>query len=155
MATPAARVQLAQMVDQAAPPALSDTELNTCLDAAALADPDGHPPADPEWTPTYDMYQAAADTCELRAAKAASSENLTSVTSEGTTLQTSPADWTAMARWWRLHSRACAGSHMAGVIGIDSADPVDGRPRSSYTSPDTDWGNLPPQAIPGAIGNWS
>lgn len=149
-----ARETLAQMIDQAATPPLSAAELDACLQASALADADGRAPTDPDWTPTFDFPEAAAQACELRAAKAATSETLTQVTSEGTTLQVTPADWSKMAEWWRHRSRA-GSAPSVGVVGIDTHSRPGGWPRSAYGGPEINWDHLPPSAIPGVIGNWS
>lgn len=149
-----AREQLAQMIDQAATPPLSNTELDACLQDVPLADEEGKAPVDPAWVPTFDYAEAAAQACELRAAKLATTEQLTSVTSEGTTLQSTPADWQKLADWWRLKSRADAGSTQAAVLGIGHTS-VGGPPRSAWAGYEIDWDNLPPAAIPGVIGNWS
>lgn len=153
--SPADREQLASMIDQAATPALSITDLDTCLQGAALADSDGRAPVDPDWKPTFDFAAAAADTCDLRAAKLAATESLSSVTSESTTLQALPADWSKLADWWRLRSRAGAANPAVGVVGIDRHSHLGGWSRSAWDGPEVNWDHLPPSAIPGAIGNWS
>lgn len=152
---PVDREQLASMIDQAAAPALSITELDMCLQGAALADSDGNAPVDEGWTPSFDFAAAAADTCDLRAAKLAATESLSSVTSESTTLQATPADWSKLAGWWRLRSRAGAANPSVGVIGIDRHSHLGGWPRSAWDGPGINWDDLPPSAIPGVIGNWS
>lgn len=154
MASPADRITLAAMIDQAATPPLTDADLDLCLEQARVVDQQGRPPTDPDWTPTYDLAWAAADTCELRAARTAASEQLTTVTSEGTTLRTTTADWRAMADWWRLRSRATAGTQIVGVVSIDRGSGVPGRPLSSWPGWD-DWEGLSRHAIPGIPGNWS
>lgn len=149
-----AREQLAQMIDQAATPALTVADLDLCLTGAQLADTEGRAPTDPDWTPTFDYSAAAADSCDLRAARLATTEQLSSVTSEGTTLQATPADWSKLAAWWRLRSRAVSAPSV-GVVGIDTHSRPGGWPRSAYGGPEINWDHLPPSAIPGVIGNWS
>ncbi len=51
-------------------PALTETEVESLLDASAIADADGLAPTDGEWTPTYNLNKAAATGWLIKAARA-------------------------------------------------------------------------------------
>ncbi len=51
-------------------PALTETEVESLLDAASMADADGLSPTDGEWTPTYNLNKAAATGWLIKAARA-------------------------------------------------------------------------------------
>jgi hypothetical protein len=54
-----------------AEPALTEDDLGELLAAAALADQSGLAPLHEEWSPTYDLYAAAAAAWLIKAARAA------------------------------------------------------------------------------------
>lgn len=64
--------KLKQLTAWDADPALTEEELESALAAFALQDAAGLAPLHEEWTPTYDLYAAAAQAWLLKAAKAAS-----------------------------------------------------------------------------------
>lgn len=66
-----AKAELALRVASDAPPALDDTHLDALLRRNRRRDPDGRPPSDEEWQPTYDLNSAAADGWEAKAGLAA------------------------------------------------------------------------------------
>jgi hypothetical protein len=51
-------------------PELTETEVESLLDASAIADVDGLAPTDGEWTPTYNLNKAAATGWLIKAARA-------------------------------------------------------------------------------------
>lgn len=51
-------------------PALTETEVESLLDAASMIDSDGFVPSDGEWTPTYNLNKAAATGWLIKAARA-------------------------------------------------------------------------------------
>lgn len=51
-------------------PALTEAEVGSLLNAAAIKDADGFAPADEDWTPTYDVNKAAATAWLIKAARA-------------------------------------------------------------------------------------
>lgn len=53
-----------------AEPQLSEPELEVLLERFAIADPDGLPPGDTNWTPTYNLNGAAAEGWRWKAARA-------------------------------------------------------------------------------------
>jgi hypothetical protein len=58
-------------------PKLSDTELESILLRARLADTDGRAPSDEDWEPTYDLNRAAAHGWRLKAGKCANHHGVT------------------------------------------------------------------------------
>lgn len=85
-------------------PTLTDAEVETLVDASAIADPSGRAPSDEDWTPTYWVARAIQRALELRATRAA---ELTDTSTDGTTIAGSQlaAQLHAEARRWA--SRAC------------------------------------------------
>ena len=53
-------------------PELTDTEIDKLLENASLTDPDENHPADPGWSPTYDLNSAAAAGWLIKAGRASS-----------------------------------------------------------------------------------
>ncbi len=51
-------------------PALTETEVESQLDAASMTDADGFAPSDEAWTPTYNLNKAAATGWLIKAARA-------------------------------------------------------------------------------------
>jgi len=58
-------------------PELDSDELAQALMVGAVIDADGMPPADPHWTPTFDLNRSAAAAWRLKAAKVASDYTIT------------------------------------------------------------------------------
>ena len=67
-----ARAELALLVDASSDPALSDADLDLCLRKARRVDAAGLLVSDPNWAPTFSMHAAAAAAWGLKAARAAS-----------------------------------------------------------------------------------
>lgn len=101
--------KLDQMVTMTASPALSVEDMQAALAASLIPDAAGVWPGQPGYQPTYDLYWAAAETCLLRAMRAAMSatQTVTKVTSEGSTFEVeqSAPDWAALGRRWRAMSQ--------------------------------------------------
>lgn len=81
---------------------LSDNLIAGCIEGAVIPDAAGRLPTDDGWQPTYDGWWAAADAALL--AESLQGDRLTSVTSEGSTLQVQGRDWQAVATAWRSRS---------------------------------------------------
>ena len=93
------------LVDPATPPALSDADLQAILDASLIPDPEGLWPGQPGYVTTYDLYWAAAEALTLRAARAASSETVTKVASEGSSFDVQAPNWVALTHHYRMRSQ--------------------------------------------------
>lgn len=65
--------KLKQMTAWEIEPALSEDDLDEVLAAAAIADANGLAPLHEEWTPTYDLFTAAAQAWLIKAGRAAAS----------------------------------------------------------------------------------
>ena len=111
-----ARAQLADMVDADATPALTEADLNTALAMSRIADPDGRPPADPDWVPTWDLYWAAAETAIIRARKQNRNPGVRKFTSEGATFEKDRTDWLAEADLWRRQSPLFDPSRLGRIV---------------------------------------
>ena len=114
--------RLAELVDQAASPTLSETDLQAALAASLIPDAAGVWPGQPGYQPTYDLYWAAAETSTLRAMRAAMSatQTVTKVTSEGSTFEVeqSAPDWAALGRRWRAMSQIGREIGLGGSLGV-------------------------------------
>lgn len=64
------RQQLRRMIDEASPTTYSDSALNEYIERYPVVDAAGYEPDDDDWTDTYNLYLAAADICEEKAATA-------------------------------------------------------------------------------------
>ncbi len=51
-------------------PVLTETEVESILDSAAIADAEGNSPTNDNWQPTYDINRAAAEAWLIKAARA-------------------------------------------------------------------------------------
>lgn len=109
-----------QLVQDADLPAGAVSE---CVDSAAIPDDQNHLPGTPEWQPTFDPWWAAADAALLAASLAG--DQLTHVTSEGTTMIINPRDWEKTAAMWRRRSQIWADAHRDGftLLQVDSHPP--------------------------------
>lgn len=103
---------------------LPDFLIGQAVDGAVIPDDAGRMPGDPQWTPTFDGWWAAADAALL--ADTMQGDRLTSVTSEGTTMQIAPTDWHARANTWR--ARSSIGTSRIGTITVPRNPPY--RPTS-------------------------
>jgi hypothetical protein len=63
--------KLKQLTAHDIAPVLSDEDLETVLASAALVDAAGLDPLNEEWTPSYDLYAAAASAWLVKAGRAA------------------------------------------------------------------------------------
>lgn len=61
---------------------LTDAELQRLLDESTVPDPLGLPPADPAWTPTWDLNRAASEGWRLKASRLATTGTTVSMTGE-------------------------------------------------------------------------
>ena len=116
---------LKQLVDPATPPALSDADLQAILDASLIPDPEGLWPGQPGYITTYDLYWAAAEALTLRAARAASSETVTKVASEGTSFDVQAPNWAALTHHYRMRSQIGAQigyGQTLGTVELTTAD---------------------------------
>jgi hypothetical protein len=66
-----AKDKLKKMTASDVEPLLSDDEVDELLLPASVADTNGLPPTDTDWTPTYDLNAAAADGWLIKAGRAA------------------------------------------------------------------------------------
>lgn len=96
---------LKRLVDPATPPALSDEDLQAVLDASLIPDPEGLWPGQPGYITTYDLQWAAAEAMMLRSVRAASSETVTKVASEGSSFDVQAPNWGALAHHYRMRSQ--------------------------------------------------
>lgn len=118
-----ALTQLRELVTPSIPPALTDQELLTALDASLLPDEDGVWPGRDGYQPSYDVLWAAAETCLTRATKQAleGTRTLTRFSSEGSTFEvaeTSP-DWGKLAQTWRARSQIGQAIGYGTALGVE------------------------------------
>lgn len=72
MAATAAQIaELRRMVNELTDTTYSDATLMSYIERYPLVDTDGYESSDDDWTPTYNLYAAAADICMEKAAAAA------------------------------------------------------------------------------------
>lgn len=88
----------------AATPAPSDAEIDYGIEQGRVADAAGLWITDRGYVTTYDTDLAAASLADLYAARQAMAGRVTQWSSEGTTVQTSGADWAGLAAMWRAQS---------------------------------------------------
>ena len=112
--------------------ALNPDLIDDCVEWAVMPDAEGRYPIDAGWEPTYDGWWAAASAAEMVAAS--QPDQLTQVTSEGTTLRVTPRDWASTARTWRTRSVIARSSSDLGLIEITPATP-DYRPTTEIVQP--------------------
>lgn len=93
--------------------------INDAVERSVMPDAEGRYPIDRDWEPTYDGWWAAADAAEMVAVT--QPDQLTQVTSEGTTLRVTPRDWAASARAWRARSAIAGSSSGLGLIEVEPA----------------------------------
>ena len=96
---------LKKLVDPATHPSLTDEDLQAALDASQIPDAADVWPGQPGYITTYDLYWAAAEALTLRAARAASSETVTKVASEGSSFDVQAPNWGALAHHYRMRSQ--------------------------------------------------
>ncbi|MDU5809229.1 MAG: hypothetical protein E6Z70_00170 [Cutibacterium avidum] len=101
--------------------ALDSSQIAECVDSSAIPDDHGRLPGDPDWQPTYDQWWAAAEAATLAASLVG--DQLTHVTSEGTTMIVTPKDWGTTAAAWRRRSRIWADTHRGGFALIEVDQP--------------------------------
>ena len=70
-----ASAKIARMTDSSSEPALTSDDLSDLVDAAARPDAEGRYRDDAAWTPTWDLYAAAAEGWARKASKAATNFN--------------------------------------------------------------------------------
>ncbi|MSS45296.1 hypothetical protein FYJ43_04390 [Cutibacterium sp. WCA-380-WT-3A] len=116
--------------------AISQDQISECVDGSAIPDDHGRLPGDPDWQPTYDQWWAAAEAAMLAASLAG--DQLTHVTSEGTTMVIAPKDWASTANTWRRRSRIWADTHQGGFTLIEVGQPRTYRPTTDLYR---DWGD--------------
>ena len=124
-----ALARLTELVNPAASPALSNTDLRAALDASQIPDAAGVWPGRDGYQPTYDVLWAAAETCVIRAMRASlvPSETVTRIESEGSSfaVQQSGPDWGALAHRWRTQSQIgqqIGYGDLLGVVEIEQPD---------------------------------
>lgn len=61
--------KLKLLCDWESEPSLDETEVESILNEAAVADADGNPPTNDNWDPTYDIDRAAAEAWLIKAGK--------------------------------------------------------------------------------------
>lgn len=107
------------MQDTRLPPGV----VSDCVDAAAIPDEQGRMPDDPSWQPTFDQWWAAAEAATMAASLAG--DQLTHVTSEGTTMIINPRNWEKTAAMWRRRSQIWADARRDGftLLQVDTHPP--------------------------------
>jgi hypothetical protein len=71
--TAAEMKRLRRLVAEPTLESYDDDALTACFETFPLDDADGHRPSDADWTPTYDLYRAAASVWDEKAANEANS----------------------------------------------------------------------------------
>lgn len=114
-----ARNALADMLGDTIPPAVVETAL-----AGALTwDSEGRKPGDDDYIDTYDVFFAAAEVADQMALRDAAAPQVTSWSSESTSMQVAGPNWAAMAHAWRLRSplaRAAGYGRTLGEISVNT-----------------------------------
>jgi len=104
-------------------PAPTTADIQAAVAAVKVADTAGLAPTDPLWTPTYDTDLAVAEVADLLAVRAQIGGGLVSQwSSEGTTVQTTPTNWPAIAAAYRARSVTLAGASGWNVITLEQDD---------------------------------
>lgn len=126
-----ARALLSTLAMASTAPTLTNDELDAALTSARLKDDAGRGPADPDFVEeNWDLYYAAAECYELKAAKVLATGQLTEFTSEGANFKKTPPNYQAVADWYRDRSTV-GDSSSPSMITIDSRPPWWMRPRST------------------------
>lgn len=99
--------------------AIQEGDVYLIDERAAVADRSGNAPADPGWDPTYDPFLLGAELADLLGLRAAGTDGITSVTSEGTTIQTRAADYFAVAKALRQKASTSSGTGV-GILKINT-----------------------------------
>lgn len=121
---------LRDLAQSAVSPTLTDAELNAALTASRRPDNAGRPPSDPAFVEeNWELFYAAAECFELKAAKQALAGVVNKFTSEGASFDVTPPDFQAMADWYRDQSVA-ATDGMPVYVQLDHRLPWPLRPRS-------------------------
>lgn len=91
-------------------PTLTEAELDELLVPCCIKDKEGLPPSDPSWSPTYDLYTAAANGWLIKAARAAA---LVEIDPPGSGIMTSKVfdNCRAMARVYKAKVRLAIAMH--------------------------------------------
>lgn len=114
---------------------------------AASVTPDlaGRWPTHVDWVPSYDFYWVAAEVADALALRAMTVANVVRWTSEGTSVETKPAELVELAA--KLRTRSSIPTEAVNLVGLATTAPAGGYdPRS---------GSWPGTGSPGVVGNWS
>jgi len=105
MAVTAAQIARVRSLADASVSEFNDAAVTAVIELYEKRDPDGYFPDEEGYTVTYDLYRAAADIAEQRAAKVATQYN---TTADGATLNRSEIQEQLFALAVRLRQRATA-----------------------------------------------
>lgn len=126
----------------------SDTPaVDALLARSVIPDQAGRWPGQTGWTPSYDPNWLAAEAVQVHFIKSMADGTVTRWTSEGTTMESTPADLAGMVA--ALRARSIIATQSPATLGVLDVERTDGPhfiPRS---------GSRPYGDAGGIIGNWS
>jgi hypothetical protein len=109
------RDKLKELIDWSASPALSQELVDELLEQSRVRDSEGRRPGEQGYVETYSLNWAAYLVAQRKALIVSQSSTITRFTSEGSTVERTAVDWTAVAQTFARDAAAAAGVVSSGV----------------------------------------
>ena len=124
---------------------VSPADWEAALGRSVIPDAAGRWPTNEQWVASYEPYWLAAEVVEMAELRAMSSGQVKRWTSEGTTVEETPANLLAFAAGLRARSTIVAAPQVLGELAVPTT-------AGEYDTRSQGWDGAP---RPGVIGNWS